>query len=529
MKNNKHGIKSRPAAFFLCLFLTAACVLSPAASMPPARAASGAVSAEASVEAVMALYSFLETCGIAGGMEKGLDDYASGKSLLDSFVDFLGEVAVPGGLTNYERYMSGTTVTLDDGTVVTGDELYQMYVEGTGALKEEDFARFRVIEGGLGGSGDPDPEKNPFSRMRRIFLGTGSALLVADFYEKLYNGELEGLDAADYYAQMYEGAYQRDAEGNYIFNGTIITGQFYGGLPAKYIFSGTVPYRPALYFVAGIGTIDRMDRMDIVLYDEASGLLQKKANEEPWYNDFPDLNWSWGVHDENGGIASSGSGIFPFYENWALTSSKIKYYLSIPVFSDYETAAAFVSGGEGADTSGMLNLRPYGIAALLSSVAGAVAPLVGTQLEPAVLPAAGAAAAAAVQTLPEPAPGSDPDANAEAYKQAVTEAVAETAPASGGEGDPVSAPETAKKYRRDLTLIFPFCLPFDLIHFFRVMNAEPVAPCFHIPVKFEMLGIDMDMELDMSFLEPAMQVFRIGEIGLFVIGLIMATSRLIRW
>lgn len=96
----------------------------------------------------------------------------------------------------------------------------------------------------------------------------------------------------------------------------------------------------------------------------------------------------------------------------------------------------------------------------------------------------------------------------------------------------IEAVEAATEYNQytvDLTGIFPFCIPFDLIHFLQVLDADPVAPCFEIPFVVEALGIDMTVELDMSFMEGAMKVFRIGELGCFVIGLMLVTSKVIRW
>lgn len=84
-------------------------------------------------------------------------------------------------------------------------------------------------------------------------------------------------------------------------------------------------------------------------------------------------------------------------------------------------------------------------------------------------------------------------------------------------------------FTADLTEIFPFCLPFDLIRFLDALDADPVAPCFEIPFVVEALGIDMAVEFDMSFMDDAVEIFRIGELGCFIISLILVTQKLIKW
>lgn len=84
-------------------------------------------------------------------------------------------------------------------------------------------------------------------------------------------------------------------------------------------------------------------------------------------------------------------------------------------------------------------------------------------------------------------------------------------------------------FTADLTEIFPFCLPFDLIRFLDALDAEPVAPCFEIPFVVDVLDINMSVEFDMSFMDDAVAVFRIGELGCFIIGLILVTQKLIKW
>ena len=100
------------------------------------------------------------------------------------------------------------------------------------------------------------------------------------------------------------------------------------------------------------------------------------------------------------------------------------------------------------------------------------------------------------------------------------------------EYDPSPDPGTdgeGESYKRDLRLIFPFCIPFDFIHFIQALSADPVAPCFKIPIKLDSLGIDMVLELDLAWMDPVMEIFRLGELGCFVIMLMAATKKMIGW
>ena len=78
-----------------------------------------------------------------------------------------------------------------------------------------------------------------------------------------------------------------------------------------------------------------------------------------------------------------------------------------------------------------------------------------------------------------------------------------------------------------LSDIFPFCIPFDIYHFFEALAADPVAPCFEIPFYVEGL-VDYTFEIDLSVFESVAQVVRIMELLLFCVGLALVTRNLIR-
>ena len=89
-------------------------------------------------------------------------------------------------------------------------------------------------------------------------------------------------------------------------------------------------------------------------------------------------------------------------------------------------------------------------------------------------------------------------------------------------------------YKADLRLVFPFCIPFDLVHLIQAFETEPEAPVFEFPFDLELenpwtgkkiLDYHHVFKLDMSDYEPVIKIFRIFEIIFFIIGLLMITRQ----
>lgn len=74
---------------------------------------------------------------------------------------------------------------------------------------------------------------------------------------------------------------------------------------------------------------------------------------------------------------------------------------------------------------------------------------------------------------------------------------------------------------------FPFCLPWDLYNVFVVLNAEPVAPKFDIPFKFDRLGIDYTFSIDLSEYEQLALISRVSLSVMFIIALILLSRKVI--
>lgn len=125
----------------------------------------------------------------------------------------------------------------------------------------------------------------------------------------------------------------------------------------------------------------------------------------------------------------------------------------------------------------------------------------------------------------DPQPSGSPDPNPD--------------PGGGGDTDPDN-PETptpeeeASPYKADLREIFPFCIPFDLIHLLKVFDAEAEAPVFEFPLDIEMnnpwtgekvIDYHHTFELDMADYEPVIKILRIFQVIFFIIALMLITRQ----
>lgn len=92
----------------------------------------------------------------------------------------------------------------------------------------------------------------------------------------------------------------------------------------------------------------------------------------------------------------------------------------------------------------------------------------------------------------------------------------------------VVTPSPIQNFHVDLTSFFPFCIPFDLYEFVRILCAEPEAPVFHWEVQ-DLSGNVYSVDVDLSPWNPHAQLFRDAQCLLFIIGLLMLTRKFIKW
>lgn len=480
--------------------------------------AADALSAEAGTEMLMVLWNLLMNAMVVSGAADAALDYDSEKDLFTAFTDCLtrdmSEVA----------WWDDNYVKIDGQVVYMGDVLYTV-TDGTGALNipdEETWKKFRVVNGGSSGdsenSGEDQEPDSPFTKVESMKIGNDFLAYVGAWIADLWSGLVEGVDAADYYYV--------DAEGlpDYSFSGSnqVYNCRFYW---ADYSSTGV--------FIEQYGTIT--SEYPIIFYFDGSGYREQVYVDGDFYNSsrYGDLI----VSQINNGVIYSEN--WRATTTWALSMSvdSVAYSTTAPMFNSKEAALAYLQNG---DTSGIINADPYSYPALADTVPKVLNPYADAVIDPAALLSLYAALVAAAEAVPEPEPGTDTAANNNAYAAAMTEAVAipdalpdtdtdtDTDADAGLVIDP-AAEVTLDTYKIEVTNIFPFCLPFDLIHLLEVLDAEPEAPVFEFPFVVPGLAIDMVVKLDLSWLDPVMEIWRLGEVVGFVILLIFATGKLIKW
>ena len=143
-----------------------------------------------------------------------------------------------------------------------------------------------------------------------------------------------------------------------------------------------------------------------------------------------------------------------------------------------------------------------------------------------------------VQTTPEPEPTDKPDAKPTPTIAVVPDPGGGSGSGGSGSGTdpdnpkPENPEDEVKPYTADLKDVFPFCIPFDLIHLFEVLDAEPEAPVFKIPIELKVdnpftgksiVDYEDTIKIDLSDYEQPIKVIRIFEVIFFLIGLMLIT------
>lgn len=557
-------MQKRISALLLAMVIVIGSVLNGNTLKVKAASATVAMSPELAAEFYLFLYQLTETAMHVGGANKGLDSKEAMETLRDGVIGYYsvsGEKNVDfeikttdgrtfksysnsgyrGGLVEYTTAdghtyrLSGDkfctlllngTITLDPDIYNDTDEEPRVndddeYVKNMKAMFDAKWEELREI-GFKDDSGDPtpspspDPEKKPFKNIALVTVGASLVALAGAFVKDLFDGKVEGVDPDVYIPDGMFTGYPTESNAGKI---NIYASYFYNNSSTlseeKYSYNAT--NEDCFYFLASYGTT-------------ASGSYILKP----------------GIY-----YISSGRTVFPSYSflqddlgnaftfNWISypvpdTGYRFGNYTivsNIPIFAHFGFDA-YCKG----DTSMLLHAPDiYDFPELIKSVPTVMQPLTGYEFAPGRLRNVNQALADAA-TKVQPETGTDTAAATKTYTDTMTDTMTKVAPKTEVNPLPSTTPGTetgdgfeGDSYKRDLKLVFPFCIPFDFIHFIQALNADPVAPCFKIPIKMESIGIDMTLELDLAWMDPIMEIFRLGELGCFVIMLMAATKKMIGW
>lgn len=93
--------------------------------------------------------------------------------------------------------------------------------------------------------------------------------------------------------------------------------------------------------------------------------------------------------------------------------------------------------------------------------------------------------------------------------------------------DPVSDPDLAvEPLKFDLRNIFPFCIPWDFKDLLSKLNADPVAPSYHVHWKVPFVNEYIDFTVDLSGWNDTAAILRKMELFAFCVGLVLATRQM---
>lgn len=550
-------MSKRISALLLAMVIVIGSVLGGNTLKVKAASATVAMSPELAAEFYMVLLQVAETAMHVSGANNGFNNKEAMEAIGDGVqgyfvtsmsegVDFEfqttdGETfksysnsGYPGGLVEYttadgQTYkLSGDkfTTLLLNGTITLDPDIYNdtddeptvdkddEYVKNMKAMFDAKWEELKEIGFDDGSGGDPTPSPSPdpkkvFTKIALVSLGTSLIAVAGAFVKDLFDGKVDGLDPDTYLGYedySFLGSVPVDVNGNFMYRGKIgpvnSLSPLYGFVKANY------PYRLCAY----INSVSNSSAV-VVGRLTSSGDIE---NLQVWYEGYSIDK----ARAQSGRIGYS----YMYFGNET-------YSFNFPFFEYKEDALNYLKTGS---LTGLLNGEAYDFPDLVKSVPEIMQPLTGTKFSPSLLPGINTAVSNAVKSLPETS--TDTKANTETYKETMTSTITDVAPKTEVAPLPSTTPGTetgdgfeGDSYKRDLRLIFPFCIPFDFIHFIKALSADPVPPCFEIPIKLDFLGIDMVLELDFSWMDPIMEIFRLGELGCFMIMLMAETKKMIGW
>lgn len=94
---------------------------------------------------------------------------------------------------------------------------------------------------------------------------------------------------------------------------------------------------------------------------------------------------------------------------------------------------------------------------------------------------------------------------------------------SGGGGGGIA--DKLGKYG-DITKLFPFCIPFDIVNLIKGMSAEKAPPVFHFKYYFKSINYTFKVDVDLSKYAKYIKLFRYGMQIFYILALMFMTIRI---
>lgn len=100
-------------------------------------------------------------------------------------------------------------------------------------------------------------------------------------------------------------------------------------------------------------------------------------------------------------------------------------------------------------------------------------------------------------------------------------------PNTGELVDPdMSNPSSLTNKFGDITKLFPFCIPFDLVRLIKGMSAEKEPPVFHFEHEFKSIDYTFVVDVDLSDYDKYIKLFRYGMQIFYILALMFLTAKI---
>lgn len=100
-------------------------------------------------------------------------------------------------------------------------------------------------------------------------------------------------------------------------------------------------------------------------------------------------------------------------------------------------------------------------------------------------------------------------------------------PNTGKLVDPdMSNPSSITNKFGDITKLFPFCIPFDLVRLIKGMSAEKEPPVFHFEHEFKTIDYTFVVDVDLSDYDKYIKLFRYGMQIFYILALMFLTAKI---
>lgn len=485
------------------------------------------------------LWDLLMTAFVAVGAYEIYDSYDSQKNVFNEFINQIdsGTITVPDGGIIIDGW-SG------DGRILNPtDEGWESWKQG--------FKEWELIQSGGGGAPPPDDEEPPRRdedywqkwtnqnnfKVNGAFLGS-----IADFVMGIFEDKESELhkelftDVSDY---GYCGSLPVDSDGNYLYQFTYTSRiyNYYYMYENTFNRSGGSPYKYC--FVAQPTTDERCKYCtSFVLYD---GAVKNGV-------DFSGGGRIEGVSTKYNGdgsvVISTGNVVYNDYLD--CTEYYWDFTTNAPIFADVDSASNYLLNGVDINALNKVSIKADAIdytktvPQLTNMLQPLTQPLSGTQTQPDLSVQALIDILTQIKAKTDALTNTETQITTEVHTEIIKETITEvvTKTQTETETKPAPLPEIpdidttgtiGEGMTRDWRLVFPFCIPFDMVDLIRTLEAEPKAPYFEVPLNIELIDFLYVFKLDLEPFSDVAKIFRLGETILFITGLMIVTGKVIKW